>query len=230
MLVTKLHMFSAQCYDFRWCRSMFVDMMMTSFKMCHKISKYLAHFRVLNLISHRAVTQLTWYAMITIGTWVEWSLALQLIEPPDKCHGNTFHREFNSVFELPHWSRVTYLCVSKFTIIVSDNDFSLGWPLAIIWTNVVISLLYPKMDEWCDIQANIVIAFKQFTREIWITLQVCSFQTDFSDWWLRHLFWNRHNMNVTGPHWWSVNIGVPSGNKQSPEPVLTQISVAILCH
>ena len=41
--------------------------------------------------------------------------------------------------------------------------------------------------------------------------------------------WNCPNMNVTGLHWWSVNIGsgnglVPSGNKPLPEPVLIQIS------
>ena len=62
-----------------------------------------------------------------------------------------------------------------------------------------------------------------------------SFQTDFSDWWLRHLLWNCSDRNVTGLHWWSVNIGsgnglVPSGNKPLPEPTLTQISVAIWCH
>ena len=42
-------------------------------------------------------------------------------------------------------------------------------------------------------------------------------------------------MNVTGLHWWSVNTGsgnglVPSGNKSLPEPMLTQISVAISHH
>ena len=42
-------------------------------------------------------------------------------------------------------------------------------------------------------------------------------------------------MNVTGLHWWSVNIGscnglVPSGNKPLPEPKLTQISFALWCH
>ena len=62
-----------------------------------------------------------------------------------------------------------------------------------------------------------------------------NFQTAFSDWWLRHLLWNCPNMNVTGLCWWSVNIGsgnglVPSGNKPLPEPMLTQISVAILRH
>ena len=54
----------------------------------------------------------------------------------------------------------------------------------------------------------------------------------FSDWWLRYLLWSCPNMNVTGLYWWSVNIGsgnglVPSGNKPLPEPMLTQISVAI---
>ena len=38
----------------------------------------------------------------------------------------------------------------------------------------------------------------------------CNFQTDFSVWWLGHLLWNCPNMNVTGLHLWSVNIG--SGN------------------
>ena len=56
------------------------------------------------------------------------------------------------------------------------------------------------------------------------------FKMDFSDWWLRHLLWNFPNLNVTGLHWWSVNIGssnglVPSGNKPLPEPMLTHISV-----
>ena len=61
------------------------------------------------------------------------------------------------------------------------------------------------------------------------------FRTDFNDWWLRHLLWNCPHMIVTGLHWWSVNIGsvnglVPSGNKPLPEPMLTQISVAIWRH
>ena len=37
---------------------------------------------------------------------------------------------------------------------------------------------------------------------------------DYSNWWLRHLLWNYPNMNVTGLHWWSVNIG--SGNGLVP--------------
>ena len=71
--------------------------------------------------------------------------------------------------------------------------------------------------------------------EIWMKFWIYNFQTDFSDWCLRHLLWNWPNMNVTGLHWLSVNIGlgnglVPSGNKPLPEPMLTQISVAIWRH
>ena len=61
------------------------------------------------------------------------------------------------------------------------------------------------------------------------------FKQILSDWWLRHLLWNCTNVNVTGLHWWSINIGsgnglVPSGNKPLPEPMLTQIYVAIWRH
>ena len=46
-------------------------------------------------------------------------------------------------------------------------------------------------------------------------------ETDFSDWWLKHLLWNWPNMYVTGLHWWSVNFDsgnglVPSGIKPLP--------------
>ena len=70
---------------------------------------------------------------------------------------------------------------------------------------------------------------------IWMKCFTCNCQTDFSDWWFRHLLWNCLNMNVTGLHWWSVNIGsgnglVPSGNKPLPEPRSTQFSVAMWRH
>ena len=47
--------------------------------------------------------------------------------------------------------------------------------------------------------------------------------------------WNCSQMNVTGPHSWLVNIGsgndlLPSGNKPLPEPVLTEIYIAIWHH
>ena len=44
---------------------------------------------------------------------------------------------------LTHWSQVMYICVSKLTIIGSDNGLSPGQHQAIIWTNTGILLIGP---------------------------------------------------------------------------------------
>ena len=44
---------------------------------------------------------------------------------------------------LNHWGQVTHICVSKLTIIESDNGLSPGRHQAIIWTNAVILLIGP---------------------------------------------------------------------------------------
>ena len=64
---------------------------------------------------------------------------------------------------------------------------------------------------------------------------ITNFQANLNDSWLWYLLWNYPLINVTGLYWWWVNIGsgnglVPSGNKPLPEPMLTQISVAIWRH
>ena len=48
-----------------------------------------------------------------------------------------------SVNELTHWGRVTHRCVSKLTIISSDNGLSPGRRQAIIWTNAGTMLIGP---------------------------------------------------------------------------------------
>ena len=55
---------------------------------------------------------------------------------------------------LTHWGRVTHICVSKLTIIGSDNGLSPGRRQAIIWTNARILLIrafgtnfIEKLDE-----------------------------------------------------------------------------------
>ena len=44
---------------------------------------------------------------------------------------------------LTHWGRVTHICISKLTIIGSDNGLSPGRRQAIIWTNAGILLIRP---------------------------------------------------------------------------------------
>ena len=48
-----------------------------------------------------------------------------------------------SDYFLTHWGRVTHICVSKLTIIGSDNGLSPGRHQATIWTNAGILLIAP---------------------------------------------------------------------------------------
>ena len=45
---------------------------------------------------------------------------------------------------LSHWGRETHICVSKLTIIVSDNDLPPDWCQAIIWPNAGLLLIGPS--------------------------------------------------------------------------------------
>ena len=47
-----------------------------------------------------------------------------------------------SLTQLTHWGRVTHICVSKLSILGSDNGLSPGRRQAIIWTNARVLLIY----------------------------------------------------------------------------------------
>ena len=53
--------------------------------------------------------------------------------------------------ELTHWGRVTHICVSKLTIIGSDNGLSPGRRQAVIWTNAGILLIWPLGTNFSEI-------------------------------------------------------------------------------
>ena len=57
--------------------------------------------------------------------------------------------------ELTHWGRVTHICVSKLTIIGSDNGLSPGRRQAIIWTNAGILLIGPLGTNFSEILIGI---------------------------------------------------------------------------
>ena len=64
--------------------------------------------------------------------------------------------------ELTHWGRVTLICVSKLTIIGSDNGFSPGRRQAIIWTNAGILLIWPLGTNFSEISIDIeIFSFKK---------------------------------------------------------------------
>ena len=57
---------------------------------------------------------------------------------------------------LTHWGRVTHICVSKLTIIGSDNGLSPGRRQAIIWTNAGILLIWPLGTSFSEILIEIL--------------------------------------------------------------------------
>ena len=56
---------------------------------------------------------------------------------------------------LTHWGRVTHICVSKLTIIGSDDGLSPGRPQAIIWTNAGILLIRTLGTNFSEILGEI---------------------------------------------------------------------------
>ena len=54
-----------------------------------------------------------------------------------------------------HWGRVTHICVSKLTIIGSDNGLSPGRRQAIIWTNAGILLIRTLGTNFSEILGKI---------------------------------------------------------------------------
>ena len=60
------------------------------------------------------------------------------------------------------WGRVTYICVSKLTIMGSDNGLSPGRRQAIIWTNAGILLIRPWGTNFSEILIGIqAFSFKK---------------------------------------------------------------------
>ena len=58
---------------------------------------------------------------------------------------------------LTHWGWATHVCVSKLTIIGSDNGLSPEWRQAIIWTNAGILLIGPLGTNFSEILIEIQI-------------------------------------------------------------------------
>ena len=75
-------------------------------------------------------------------------------------HGNSHYKD-NS-FILTHWRWVTHICVSKVTIIVSNNGLSPGRRQAIIWNNAGILLIGPLGTNFTGILIEIhTFSFKK---------------------------------------------------------------------
>ena len=82
-----------------------------------------------------------------------------------KIHVHVQVLDFNgslTAVELTHLGRVTHICVSKLTIIGSDNGLSPGWRQAIIWTNAGILLTRTLETNFSEILSKIrALSFKK---------------------------------------------------------------------
>ena len=65
---------------------------------------------------------------------------------------------------LTHWGWVTHMCVSKITIIGSDNGLSPGRRQAIIWINAGILLIGPLGTKFSEIYVEILTFSFEKTR------------------------------------------------------------------
>ena len=84
---------------------------------------------------------------------------------------------------LTHWGRVRHICVSKLTIIGSDNGLSPGRGQAIIWTNAGILLIRPLETNFSEILIEfLTFSFKKMCLKVlsakrWpfcLSLNVCN--------------------------------------------------------
>ena len=100
-----------------------------------------------------------------------------------------------------HWGRVTHICISKLTIIGSDNGLSPGRRQAVIWTNAGILLIGPYGRNLSEILIEIhTFSFKK------MHLKMSSGKRRPFCFGLNALS-KCPQMNVTGLHWWLTHWG-----------------------
>ena len=96
----------------------------------------------------------SWYLVITYELIINTIANFQYIVSVSLV---TFRRS-----HLTHWGRMTHICVSNLTIIVSDNGLSPGRRQAIIWTNAGIWLIGPLGINFSEILIGIqTFSFKK---------------------------------------------------------------------
>ena len=124
-----------------------------------------------------------------------------------------------SCCRLTHWGRVTHICVSKLTIIGSDNGLSPDRPQAIIRTNAGILLIGPLGTNFSEISNKILtFSFKEMRLKVssakwrpfclgFNVLTYCSPGTP-------------NVITELGQHWLKQWL-VADGTKPLPKPMLT---------
>ena len=115
-------------------------------------------FHFCGIIPFCLLTEITPYDLKNTSCFFESQHAcwwLQYIQIPH-------HMCISLIHKLTHWGRVTHLCVSKQTIIGSDNGLSPSRRQAIIWTNAGILLIGTLGTNFSEILIKIrICSFKK---------------------------------------------------------------------
>ena len=132
----------------------------------------------------------------------------------DKFLCNFFEGKCSWSFILTHWGRVTHICVSKLSIIGSDNGLSPDRRQAIILTNAGLLLIGPLGTNFSEILIEILtFSFKK------MRLKMSSAK--------RRIFWLGLNVLMV-----QVQVQVMTwhhkGDKPLPEPMMTQFTDTLL--
>ena len=101
---------------------------------------------------------------------MEYHVSRRIIGKFCSVHGNLVSHckaMFLDTWFLTHWGRVTHICVSKLTIIASDNGLSPGRRQAIIWTSAGILSIGPLGTNFSEILiAIITFSFKKMRLKL----------------------------------------------------------------
>ena len=101
-----------------------------------------------------------WRHQAILWTNVDWSsvrsCGIENVYPWYEFENNSFYSHISQGQcpgdnELTHWGRVMHICVSKLTIIGSDNGLSPGRRQAIIWTSAWILLIGPLGTNFSEV-------------------------------------------------------------------------------
>ena len=101
--------------------------------------------------------------------------------------------------ELTHWDQVTHICVTKLTIIGSNNGLVLGWHQAISWTKAGILLIGPPGTNFNEILIEIyTFSFKK------MHLTMSSGKWQFAN--FSNIFLKRNLLDLLEINWWSNTV------------------------
>ena len=95
---------------------------------------------------------------------------------------------------LTHWGRVTHICVSKLTIIGSDNGLSPDRRQAIIWTNAGILLIGPLGTNFSEILIEIQTFSLKKIRLKMSSAKCCSFRLGLNKLTVNYISRNKHTI------------------------------------